>query len=96
VPPGSYKDLSLEVKNIATGTLVGTVSASPPISIISGGSYSLGANQTQQVIVRYTAPLQKGLHTGALTFTGGGGLTIPVKGTNKKAGLPWLMLLIGN
>jgi YD repeat-containing protein len=96
VPPGSYKDLTLEVKNIGTGTLTGTVNATPPFSILSGGSYSLGANQSQQIVVRYTAPLQKGSHTGSLTFTGGGGITIQVKGSNQKVGLPWLMLLLGN
>lgn len=97
VPPGSHKDLILQVKNIGTGTLTGTVSASPPFSIISGGSYSLGANQTQQVVVRYTAPLEEGAQTGSLTFTGGGGLTVQVTGTNKKnVGLPWLLLLLGN
>jgi hypothetical protein len=36
------------------------------------------------------------LDTGSLIFTGGGGITILLKGTNKMAGLPWLMLLLGN
>ena len=94
--PGEYKDLTLEVKNIGTGTLTGTVSASPPFSIVSGGSYSLVVNQTQQVTVRYTAPLQEGSQTGSLIFTGGGGFTIQLKGTNKNVGLPWLMLLLGD
>ena len=96
MPPGSYKDLTLEVKNIGSGILTGTVSATPPFSIVSGGSYSLSANQTQQVVVRYTAPLEKGAQTGSLIFTGGGGLTIQVKGTNQNVGLPWLLLLLGN
>jgi hypothetical protein len=94
VPPGSYKDLVLWVKNIGTGTLTGTVSACPPFTIISGGTYSLGAGVSQQVIIRYTAPLQEGSQTCSLSFSGGGGITIQVKGTNKKAGLPWLMLLL--
>jgi hypothetical protein len=96
VKPGEYKDLTLEVKNIGSGILTGTVSATPPFSIASGGNYSLSANQTQQVVVRYTAPLEKGAQTGSLIFTGGGGLTIQVKGTNQNVGLPWLMLLLGN
>ena len=97
VPPGSYKDLILTVKNIGTGTLTGTVSVSPPFSIVSGGNYSLGWNQTQTVVVRYTAPLEEGAQTGSLTFTGGGGGTVQVKGTNvKPLGLPWLQLLLGD
>jgi YD repeat-containing protein len=95
VHPGAYKDLTLQVKNVGTGTLTGTVHFSPPFSIVSGGSYSLGANQSQQVVVRYTAPLQEESQTGSLHFTGGGELTIQVKGTNQNATLPWLMLLFG-
>ena len=97
VPPGSYKDMTLTVKNIGTGILTGTVSASPPFSIVSGGSYSLGANQTKAVVVRYTAPLQEVSQTASLSFTGGGGSTVQVKGTNMKPrGLPWLQLLLGD
>jgi hypothetical protein len=96
VPPGSYKDLVVGMKNIGTGMLTGTVSVSPPFSIVSGGNFSLEANQSQQIVVRYSAPLEEGSQTGSLIFTGGGGLTIPVKGTNKKVGLPWLLLLLGN
>ncbi len=97
VPPGSYKDLTVEVKNIGMGTLIGTVSAAPPFICVSGERYSLGTNQTQKVVVRYTAPWQEGSQTGTLTFTGGGGFTIQVKGTNiKYVGLPWMQLLLGD
>jgi hypothetical protein len=96
VPPGSYKDLILEVRNIGGGILTGTVSATAPFSIVSGGHYSLGVDQSQQIIVRYTAPLQEGSQSGSIIFTGGGGITVQVKGTNKKDGLPWLLLLLGN
>ena len=94
VPPGSYKELTLEVKNIGTATLTGMVSASSPFSIISGKDYTLGSNGTQTVVVRFTAPLPEGRQNGSLDFTGGGGITIQVTGTNKKIGLPWLMLLL--
>jgi hypothetical protein len=96
VEPGHFKELTLTVQNIGTQLLTGTVSASPPFgpfSIISGGNYTLGDSQTQQVVVRYTAPLTEGWQTGSLIFTGGGGLTIQVRGTNT-IGLPWLMLLL--
>lgn len=96
VPAGSAKDLSLTVKNVGAGTLTGTVTASLPFSIISGGTYNLSAGQSQQVVVRYTAPLEEGLDAGSLIFTGGGGITIQLKGSNQMNGLPWLMLLLGN
>jgi YD repeat-containing protein len=96
VPPGSYKDLILKVENIGAGTLTGTVSATDSFSIVLGGDYSLGAGESRQVIVRYMAPLQGGSQTSSLTFTGGGGITIQLKGTNQNVGLPWLLLLLGN
>lgn len=94
VPPGSHIDLTLMVKNVGGGILTGTVSSCPPFSIISGGNYRLGAGQSQQVTVRYTAPLERGVNACSLVFTGGGGITVEVKGTNIKASLPWLMLLL--
>ena len=97
VQSGYYKDLTLQIKNIGTGILTGTVSATPPFSIISGGTYNLTAGASQQVVVRYTASLQEGSQAGSLNFTGGGGTTIQVTGTNMKPrGLPWLQLLLGN
>ena len=96
VPSGSYKDLILQVKNIGIGTLTGTVSSSPPFSIVSGGNYSLGTDQSQVVTIRYK-PTSQGPHTGTIVFTGGGGATVPVTGkTEKPKGLPWLLLLLGN
>lgn len=93
-PLGSYTDLTPEVKNIGTGTLTGTVSASPPFSIVLGGSYSLDANQTQQVVVRYTAPIT-GRSSYGFAHLHGGGLIIQVKGTNKKnVGLPGLAIIL--
>jgi hypothetical protein len=94
VEPGHFQDFTLTIQNIGTQLLTGTVSAPSPFSIVSGGNYSLGDSQTRQVVVRYTAPIQEGWQRGSLIFTGGGGLIIQVKGTNRKAGLPWLMLLL--
>jgi hypothetical protein len=93
VPPGSFKELPLEVKNIGTATLTGTVSAFVPFSIVSGENYSLEPNQSQQVVVRFTSPLQEGSQTSSLLFTGGGGSLVEVRGTNKKV-LLWLPLLL--
>jgi hypothetical protein len=85
VPPGSYKDLTLVMKNIGTGTLTGTVSATPPFSILSGGSYSLGADQSQVVTIRYQ-PTSTGTHTGMVVFTGGDGADVPITGITDCSG----------
>jgi hypothetical protein len=45
---------SLTVQNVGGGTLTGTASVSAPFNIVSGGTYSLGANQTQQVVISYS------------------------------------------
>lgn len=65
------------VQNVGGGTLAGTASVAAPFSIVSGGAYSLGANQSQTVLVSYT-PI--GNDTATVTFTGGGGATATVSG----------------
>ena len=98
VPVGSPKpkDLTLTVKNAGGGTLTGNATTTDPFSIVSGGSYSLGAGESRVVTVRYQ-PTVQGKHTGIVSFTGGNGATIPLTGkTEKSLGLPWLQLLLGN
>jgi N-acetylneuraminic acid mutarotase len=94
VPVGSTKDLSLTVKNTGTGTLAGNATTAAPFSVISGGSYSLGANQEQVVTIRYQ-PTSPGAPTGTVVFTGGSGATVPVT-VKPLTGLSWLLLLLGN
>ena len=94
VEPGHFKDLTLTIQNIGTQLLTGTVSAPSPFSIVSGGNYSLGDSQTQQVVVRYTAPLQERSQMGSLIFTGGGGLTIQVKGKQYKSRPPLVNVVV--
>ena len=48
------KTNSFTVKNNGTGTLSGNASVGSPFSIVSGGSYSLGAGQTQTVMVVFS------------------------------------------
>jgi hypothetical protein len=79
VTPSHYKDLTLEVKNIGGGSLTGTVSSTGSFSTVSGGSYSLGADQSHVVTIRYQ-PISPGTHTGAVVFTGGGGANVLVTG----------------
>ena len=96
VPVGSTKDQFLTVKNTGSGTLSGNATTAAPFSIVSGGSYSLGPDESQVVTIRYQ-PTSVGLHTGEVLFTGGGGATVPVTGkTEGPRGLPWLILLLGN
>lgn len=73
-------DLPFIVQNIGGGTLAGTVSAQTPFSVVSGGSYSLSAGQSQTVTVRF-APGALGSAVGTVTCTGGGGTTVSVSGT---------------
>jgi hypothetical protein len=77
---GASNQLTLTVRNAGGGTLSGAASVSGLFTIVSGGTYSLGSNQTQTVTVRY-APTVAGSHVQTVTFTGGGGATAQVTGT---------------
>ena len=77
---GTSADRNVTVKNIGTGTLTGAATTTQPFSIASGGSYSLGSNQSQDVTVRY-APQAAGVNTGTVTFTGGGGASVVLAGS---------------
>ena len=68
------------VQNTGGGTLAGTVTVAPPFSIVSGGSYSLAANQSQTVTISLS-PQTLGSVTNTVTFTGGGGTTATVSGS---------------
>ena len=72
--------LTFTVQNTGGGTLAGTATVSAPFSIVSGGSYSLGANQSQTVTVRFS-PKVVGSVTNTVTFTGAGGKVASVSGT---------------
>jgi hypothetical protein len=80
VQVGSYADLTFTVQNTGGGTLTGGASVSSPFSIISGGSYSLTAGQSQVVTVRFSPPAVQS-YSQNVTFTGGGGATRPVSGS---------------
>jgi hypothetical protein len=73
-------NLSFTVQNAGGGILAGTASVAAPFSIVAGGTYSLGANQSQSVTVRFS-PNSLGLVNSTVTFTGGGGATGAVSGT---------------
>ena len=68
------------VQNTGGGTLTGTATVSGPFSIVAGGTYSLNANQSQNVTVGFS-PKAPGLVTNTVTFTGGRGITETMSGT---------------
>jgi hypothetical protein len=79
VSTNTTTDRSMTVWNVGVGTLSGTATVPAPFSIISGGSYSLGANQSQTVTVRYM-PTAAGNHSANVTLSGGGGAVASVSG----------------
>jgi hypothetical protein len=80
IPAGTTADQTFTVQNTGGGMLSGTASVSGPFSIVSGGSYNLGSNQTQVVTVQYS-PLAAGTTSQNVTFTGGAGATAIVTGS---------------
>jgi M6 family metalloprotease-like protein len=79
-------DLSFTVQNTGGATLSGTASVPAPFTIVSGSPYSLTANQTTTVTVRYS-PISAGTNSQNVTFTGGGGASAAVSGTGYPAAL---------
>ena len=71
---------SFTVQNIGGGTLTGSASAPAPFSIVSGGNYSLGSNQSQTVMVSFN-PSNAGNYNQNVTFTGGGGASAGISGS---------------
>jgi hypothetical protein len=77
---GSSVDKSFIVKNDGAGTLSGSATVSAPFSIPAGGTYNLGAAQSQAVTIRFT-PSIAGSANGTVTLTGGDGAIISVSGS---------------
>jgi hypothetical protein len=82
VPLGATSNLNLTVQNTGSGTLAGTASVGSPFSILSGGSYSLGANQSQTVTVRFGPTVASNftqiVSTQTVNFSGGSGTNATV------------------
>jgi hypothetical protein len=78
VPTGASATNSFTVQNVSGGILAGTATVPAPFSIVSGGTYSLGNNQTGTVSVSYSASGTNASQV--VTFTGGGGATATVSG----------------
>lgn len=84
VEVGSSATQSVNVRNRGEGTLVGAASVTGPFSVVSGGSYSLAAGQSQSVTLRFE-PLEVGAQSGALTLSGGGGAVVSLTGRGRAA-----------
>jgi len=77
---GTTADRTFYVTNTGGGTLTGSASVATPFSILSGGSYSLTANQSQAVVVRYSTTAA-GSNSMNVSFTDGGGAMVSVSGS---------------
>ena len=83
---GQSRDLSFLVTNNGGGTLTGSVSVPASFSIVSGGTFDLGAGQTLTVTVRFT-PSAAGPVTSTVTLaSNGGSATVSVAGTGTTPG----------
>jgi hypothetical protein len=89
VPAGTSTAASFTVQNVGSGILSGTVTVEPPFSVLAGGTYRLGANQSQSVTVIFS-PSVAGDYSQSLIFTGGAGASATVTGsaTNIPTNLP--------
>src|SRR5580765_2207749 len=84
VAVGASADMSFAVQNVGTGTLTGAAKTAAPFSIVSGGTYSLAAGQTQAVTVRFS-PTSAATFVGDVTFTGGDNPSPSVRGVGAAA-----------
>jgi hypothetical protein len=85
VAVNSTNNLTFTVLNAGGGTLAGTATVAGPFSVVTGGTYSLGANQSQTVTVRFV-PSAAASYSSNMTFTGGGGYIASVSGSATNSG----------
>ena len=93
VAGGDEPTNSFTVQNTGTGTLSGTASVSAPFSVVSGGSYSLGANASQTVVVAFS-PAVASNYNQSVSFTGGSGTNTTVSGSATNAPVPTPILQV--
>ena len=80
VSTGTSMTNSFTVQNVGQGMLSGTASVGAPFSVISGGSYNLGAGQSQTVTVAFS-PTVVSNYSQSVSFSGGGGTNATVSGS---------------
>ena len=76
---GGSADRTITVRNVGGGVLTGNATTNAPFAIVSGGSYSLSAGQSQTVTVRFS-PMYADTFLGNVNLTGGGGASLAVSG----------------
>ncbi len=76
---GGTTDRSFTVKNVGGGVLTGNATTTMPFTIISGGSYSLNAGQSQTLTIRFS-PTSAQTFLGNVNLTGGGDASLAVSG----------------
>ena len=76
---GSNATALFSIQNIGGGILTGSVAASSPFAVVSGGNYNVSSVQTHTVTVQYR-PLSVGSHSNDLIFTGNSGARCPLMG----------------
>ena len=78
---GSSANRSFTVQNVGGGTLTGSATTTAPFSVFSGGSFTLNAGASQDVVVQF-APTATGSFTRNVSITSNGGNASPsVTGT---------------
>jgi len=81
VDVGSVADRTFVVQNTGGGTLTGSVSATAPFGVVSGGSFTLGLGASQSVVVRFS-PTAAGVFASSVSVTSNAGdVTRAVTGT---------------
>jgi hypothetical protein len=76
---GGSLDRTITVRNVGGGVLNENATASTPFAIVSGGSYSLSAGQSQTVTVRFS-PTSEGNFEGNVSFSDGAGSPAMLRG----------------
>ena len=76
---GGSLDRTITVRNVGGGVLNGNATTNTPFAIVSGGSYSLSAGQSQTVTVRFS-PTSAETFLGNVNLTGGGDASLAVSG----------------
>ena len=72
VPTGQTNSLPFSVINTGGSSLTGTATVSGPFAVTAGGSYTVGAGQTQTVTVSFV-PVSGGAFSNAVAFNSNGG-----------------------
>lgn len=88
----SMLDLIITITNVGSTFWSGSASIVMPFSIISGANYSLGAGQSQDVIIRFS-PVVSGDFNGIVQFSGGTTLICEVVGTGIPEPVPFTIYL---